>query len=492
MSFTDITFVCFFIPLVFLAYNLFRKHWPLQNVVLLLASLYFYYCFGLDNLVILVFCILFTYAGGYLGTYCRRRSEKAANTVFITTAVLNLCILVFFKYALFTVSNLNLILSKFSGAIPLPDIALPIGLSFFIFQSSSYLFDLKNKKVECEKNPITYALFVSFFPSIVSGPIQKSRELLPKLRQPRAISYRAFQRALFVFLWGIFIKMVIADRLAIFTAAVFENYAEHGGFTLLLGAAMYSVQIYTDFAGYSYMAIGCGILFGFELQDNFMQPYFATGIVDFWRRWHISLTSWFREYLYFPLGGNRKGVVRKYLNVLIVFLVSGLWHGAAWSFVVWGFVHALYQVCAMLTQPLRNNLYPKFKIDTASPVYRIWQSVCVFFLATVAWIFFRLSSIKDAFLYVFRMLTQWNPWVLFDYSLLEFGLSATEWNVMIAALVLLFVVSLLREKGVRSEHLAAQKLPLRWGLYLLLIAAIIIFGIYGPGFAASDFIYAGF
>ncbi len=492
MSFTELSFLLLFLPITFLAYNLCRGKWILQNLVLLLASGYFYYCYGIGNLLVLLLCILLTYFGGLLGSRLLTDRPRAGKRILVGTAVLNLLILGFFKYALFALTNVNLLLSTFGGAIPLPEIALPIGLSFFIFQSSSYLFDLKNGKVAPEKNFINYAVFVSFFPTIVSGPIQKSRDFLPKLRTERKIAYRDVQRALMIFLWGVFVKMVIADRVAIFTAEVFDHYTEHGGFVLAIAAVMYSIQIYADFAGYSYMAIACGVLFGFEMQDNFNQPYFGKSIVDFWRRWHISLTSWFREYLYFPLGGNRKGTFRKYLNVMIVFLVSGLWHGSSWNFVVWGFIHAVYQIVGTLTQAPREKLYGKLKIDMKSPIYRVWQSVWVFLLATFAWIFFRITSIKDGIGFVARMFTEWNPWVLFDKSLFELGLSAQEWNVLLASLALLLAVSFLREKGIRADRIVEQKLPIRWAVYLLLIAAIVVFGIYGPGYSANNFIYAGF
>ncbi len=492
MSFTQLSFLFLFIPITFLLYNLCRKRWYLQNAVLLAASLYFYFCYGWGHVAILLACILLTYLGGLIGHAVGKKSSKGAKAIYISTAVVNLLILVFFKYATFTVSNLNILLDNFKLGLPLPEILLPVGLSFFIFQSSSYLFDLSKGKVKCEKNILNYAVFVSFFPTIVSGPIQKSRDFLPKLRVERKIKYSDFQRAFLIFLWGVFIKMVIADRLALFTNTVFDKYSEHSGITLLLAAIVYSFQIYADFSGYSYMAISLGILFGFEMQDNFKQPYFGTTIVDFWRRWHISLTSWFREYLYFPLGGNRKGTFRKYLNVAIVFVVSGLWHGASWAFVVWGAIHAIYQIVGIITMPYREKLCEKLKINRSTPVYRVWQSLCVFALATFAWIFFRSASIGDAFEFIRLTVSEFNPWVIFDGSLYTLGLSQNEWIISILALELLFVVSFMRERGANAMSIVSQKLPIRWLVYLYLMISIIVFGMYGPGYSANAFIYAGF
>lgn len=230
----------------------------------------------------------------------------------------------------------------------LPQILLPVGLSFYVFQSTNYLLDLAKKKIEPERNFINVALFISFFPTITSGPILRASRFLPQLSEMRSVSFARFQRAVFTFLWGAFIKMMIADRIAVFTNQVYSDLENYSGLILAACAACYSIQIYCDFSGYSYMAIAVADLFGFDIPENFHQPYFATTIADFWRRWHISLTTWFTDYLYIPLGGNRKSRLRRYINIGIVFLISGLWHGAAWNFVVWGGLHAFFQIFGYL------------------------------------------------------------------------------------------------------------------------------------------------
>ena len=486
MTFTIFQFWAVFLPLVFLLFWTLKK-WPLcQSLLLFIANIFFYSCYDMKYVLLLFLSIFITWIGGILG-------NKYSKNIYLVTLGCNILILLIFKYTGFVLGNINLLLQQMGGAsITIPSLLLPVGLSFFIFQSSSYLLDLYNGKINVEKNIIVYGIFVSFFPTIVSGPIQKSREMLPKLRSVKNLTYTRFQSAIIIFLWGFFQKTVVADRIAIFTNQIFDNYTLYEGTTLFLAAILYSLQIYTDFQGYSCMAIGVAKLFGLDLSENFKQPYLATSISDFWRRWHISLTSWFREYIYFPLGGNRKGTLKKYRNVLTIFLISGLWHGAAWTFIIWGGIHAVYQIIGALTLRYRVKICKKLNIDRNTFSYKLWQRICVFFLITIAWIFFRASSLSMALEYIRLMFTSWNPWILFDGSLSTLGISWQEGYIYIFMLAVILIVSILKESGRSVKNVLSQNALFRGLIPMGLILVIIIWGIYGPEFSSSSFIYAGF
>ena len=480
MSFVNLQFWALFLPLCFLAYALMRSAGG-QNAVLLLASLVFYASYDIKYLLLLIGCTAVSYLGGLLGKRQRR--------IYIAAAVLNLMVLLVFKYTDFALGSIR---SLTGLNFSLPEILLPVGLSFYVFQSCSYLFDLYNGKLEAEENPINYGLFVCFFPTVVSGPIQKGRELLPQIREKRQLKYEDFSFFILCFLWGAFLKLVIADRLALMTDRLFQEYYDYTGAVLMVNSLAYTFQIYADFAGYSYMAIAVSRLFGFRLKDNFRQPYLATDIQDFWRRWHISLTSWFTEYLYFPLGGNRRGRTRRYVNIFIVFLVSGLWHGAAWSFVLWGALHGFYQIAGHITRPWRSALYDRLGIDRSRAAFRLGQRFITFSLVSFAWIFFRSENLAKALVYCRNMLRGLAPWALFDGSLTAFGISSLDWAILLFALGLLGLVSVLREKGFDSGCILKQSMAARALLCWAMFIVILVFGAYGGEYSASAFIYAGF
>lgn len=478
MSFVNLQFWALFLPLCFTVYAMMRSARG-QNLVLLLACLVFYASYDYKYVLLLLLCIGLGYLGGRLGGRDRRCC--------IAAAVLLLLLLLLFKYTGFLLGGLGAALG-----FSLPAILLPVGLSFYVFQSCSYLFDVYNGKLEPERDLVSYGLFVCFFPTVISGPIQKGRELLPQIREKRGLRYEDFSFFLLCFLWGAFLKLVIADRLAIMTGKLFVEYYDYHGLVLMVNSLAYTMQIYADFAGYSYMAVAIARLFGFRLGDNFRQPYLATGIQDFWRRWHISLTSWFTEYLYFPLGGSRKGTLRRYCNIMIVFLVSGLWHGAAWSFVLWGALHGVYQVIGHLTREGRRRLYRRLGIRTESGAFRAGQRLVTFSLVSFAWIFFRSERLVKALVYCRNMFSGFAPWVLFDGTLAGFGIGALDWAILLAALGLLGLVSALREKGFDSGCILKQGMAARALVCWALLMSIVIFGAYGGEYSASAFIYAGF
>lgn len=488
VSFTSFEFLLILLPVTLVIYWVAGDSKRiLQNIILMVASFVFYSSYDFKYLIFLLLSIGITYISGiYI-------SEHEENTgVYYGAIIANLSMLIIFKYTGFVLGNLNLLLQYIGITITPPKLLLPIGLSFYIFQSSTYLFDLKNKRIDCEKNIINYTVFVSFFATIISGPIQRSYKFLPQIRNRRVISFSEIQMAILTFLYGAFIKMVIADRIAIFTNEVYNNYSNYNGIIFIICALLYSLQIYADFAGYSYMAIAIAAMFGFQFEDNFRQPYLATNIQDFWRRWHISLTSWFTDYLYIPLGGNRKGIRRQYINILIVFLVSGLWHGAAWNFVLWGALHGIYQIIGKVTLKKRIQLCDKLKVNRETVSYQIYQRVFIYLTTSFAWIFFRVPDMKELKYVLKSIFTEWNPWILFDKTMSTIGLSHTEWHILIIVILIMILVSILREKKYNCQYILHQNISARVLIFIVLLLSIVIFGIYGESYSASSFIYAGF
>ncbi|MGI5976417.1 MAG: MBOAT family O-acyltransferase [Candidatus Limivicinus sp.] len=490
MTFVSIQFWALFLPLCFLLYKICGRTVRGQNIVLLIAGIIFYGSYDFKYLLILALSIAVTYAGGCIGS--KQEDRKKADRIYSWALVLNLLILVVFKYTGFILGNINSILGLFGLSIAMPKLLLPVGLAFYVFQSSTYLLDLKSGRAEPEKNLLNYSVFVSFFPTVISGPILRAASFLPQVRKRREVRYENFQTFVYVFLWGAFMKLVMADRLAGFVSHVFSRYYDYGGFVMLIHTAAAMLQLYFDFAGYSYMAIAVAALFGFYIPENFRQPWFATSVAGMWRRWHISMTSWFTDYLYIPLGGSRKGRARKYLNTFIVFTVSGLWHGAAWNFALWGFMSALYMVLGQITKPLRLKICEKLRINRDTFCYKTMQRFIVFGLIAPLVVIFNVDNLKSAAVYFRQFLTVWNPWVLFDGSLCEMGMSAADWTVSIVSGVIFLIVSILREKGYSCKSILRQNTVFRVGLALVMFFAIAVFGVYGASYSAGAFVYAGF
>ena len=294
-------------------------------------------------------------------------------------------------------------------------------------------------------------------------------------------------------LWGLFLKLVIADRVAILVNQVYGDYAQYAGLQLVIATLLFGIQIYCDFGSYSYIAIGSAQVMGFKLMENFKQPYFARSITEFWQRWHISLSTWFRDYLYIPLGGNRKGKFRKYINIMIVFIVSGLWHGASWNFVIWGALHGIFQVIGLITGPFKAKVADRLGVDRFNFSYQLGQGIITFILVNFAWIFFRAPNFTAARGIIDRILLEWNPWIFNDGSLYELGLSRANLTVAMIGIFIMIGTSIAKRKGVEIRaSLARQGLLFRWSVYFALIFTIIIFGIYGPGYSESQFLYFQF
>lgn len=496
MLFNSLSFLIFF-PIVLLIYFIIPK--KIRYIWLLIASYYFYMCWNARYALLLLASTLITYVAGLVIGYCEQK-VAVKKAVVAGSLILNFGILFFFKYFDFALSGIEKVLERFGVAFETPqlDILLPVGISFYIFQAVGYTVDVYRGKIDAEKNVLRYALFVSFFPQLVAGPIERSTNLLSQLRNVDKIKLwdtKRIQQGAIVMVYGYFMKMILADRIATMVDAVYDpmNYLQYEGFTVLIAAMLFSVQIYCDFAGYTHIAIGAAKIMGFSLRDNFNTPYLAISIKDFWDRWHISLTTWFKDYLYFPLGGSRKGKIRKYINIFLVFLLSGLWHGAAWHYVVWGVLHGVLRIVGELTLGIREKLYTAlhFKRDTLAT--KLWQMFFTFFLVTVLWMFFRGESVHQTLVLLKNMVTVYNPWVLTDGSLFTLGLDAKEWNVMLVSIGILMLIDVCKYKKIDLVAVfMKQNLWFRWGFFYLGIMAVVLFGVYGPQYNAAQFIYFQF
>lgn len=496
MLFNSFQFLVFF-PLVLLVYFIIPR--KVRYIWLLISSYYFYMCWNATYALLLFGSTLVTYLAAR-GIYSWRENTKVKKCFVAVSLFLNFGILFLFKYLTFVTDSVEKVLGKLGITFHAPalELLLPVGISFYIFQAVGYTIDVYRERLKPDKNFLRYALFVSFFPQLVAGPIERSTNLLPQIQQVHLFKLwdpKRIQRGALIMIYGYILKMVIADRAAIYVDLIYDpmTYSTYSGVQILVAAVLFSLQIYCDFAGYTYIAIGAAKVMGFELMDNFKMPYLAKNIKDFWDRWHISLSSWFRDYLYFPLGGSKKGIIRKYINIFIVFAVSGLWHGAAWHYVLWGALHGILRICGECTQGIRERLYARFHIKRDTLATAIWQTGFTFCLVTLAWMFFRGESVRQTVDLIRNMLTTWNPWVLSDGSLFTLGLDAKEWNVLLASSTFLMIVDILRYKGVNlTEIFMKQNLWFRWVVFYVGIFVIIIFGVYGAQYDASRFIYFQF
>lgn len=487
MLFNSIDFLIFF-PIVVLIFLIIPKR--LRAVWLLIASYYFYMSWNPKYAVLIGISTIITYLSGTC--IDKLNSDKKKRIVVALSLFSNLGILAVFKYANFALDTISVICSKL-GKINLIDrrldLLLPVGISFYTFQALSYTIDVYRNNIKAEKNILDYALFVSFFPQLVAGPIERSGNLLKQIQNIKELHLWNCSRindGLMLMFWGLFQKLVIADRASILVNQVYSNYQNYGFVELSVASVLFAFQIYCDFGGYTNIARGAAKVMGFSLMDNFKQPYLATNIKEFWRRWHISLTSWFTDYLYIPLGGNRKGNIRKYLNILVVFGVSGLWHGADWHFVAWGLIHAVFQIIGDIKVRVEKRLHISGNKDSLSKHLR--EGFFTFVLVDFAWVFFAADSIHHA-LRIFKQMLS----AIITTSLYEIGLDHANWQILIGAIVILFVVDILHEKEMSILKLInSQEIWLRMLIYLSLIWSIIMFGIYGVGYDMSQFIYFQF
>lgn len=367
-----------------------------------------------------------------------------------------------------------------------------VGISFYMLKSVGYLVDVYRGDVKAEHNFCKLALFVSLFTQVVSGPIERAGNMLPQFAYPVTVDFDRMRDGFLQILWGYFLKLVIADRLALFVNTVYDAPLQTEGTVVAIATFFYSFEIYCDFAGYSAIAIGVSRILGIDVMKNFDSPYMAKSIAEFWRRWHISLSTWLRDYVYIPLGGNRKGTFRKYLNILIVFAVSGIWHGSALTFLVWGMLHALYQIMGFITMPIRDKVVAALKIDREALSHVTVKTVVTFLLVNLAWVFFRATSLEQAITIIEKSF-EFTPWVFTDGELFEMGLTEAGFNVAAAGIALLITMDILAFNGVEiRDRIIKQSIWYRWIIMIGGILAILIFGIWGAGYNASNFIYQQF
>lgn len=498
MVFNSVDFLVFF-PVAAVGYYViphgFRYIW------LLLCSYYFYMCWNPAYALLIMASTVTTYLSGIAMEWIEAKEwddavkSKRKKLCVAVSFIINLGILGYFKYFNFFLDNICTALAKFHISIekPTADILLPVGISFYTFQALGYTVDVYRGEVRAEKNILKYALFVSFFPQLVAGPIERSGNLLRQIEERHTFQFEQVKDGLMLMVWGFFLKIVLADRAGIFVDAVYGDFVRYGGWYLIVASVLFAFQIYCDFAGYSIIAMGAAEVMGFRLTDNFNAPYLSRSVSEFWRRWHISLFRWFQDYIYIPLGGNRKGRARKYVNIMIVFLVSGLWHGASWAYVAWGALNGLYQVAGDLLKPVRDKIVEKFRLDRESFGHKFFQVLCTFVLVDITWVFFRAGDFSDAVEILGSMFRADNIWVLFDDSLFALGLDWKNFLVMLLSIALLLFADYLKYKGiVVRKALGRQELWFRWLVLISGIVGILVFGIWGSGYDASAFIYFQF
>lgn len=481
MLFNSFSFLYFF-PIVVVLYFISPK--KIRWFWLLATSYFFYMSWNPTYAILILTSTLITYLSGLLIE--RAKTDKKKLYVGLSF-ILNLAILIWFKYANFLSENAE-VLAETIGLKwenPALNILLPVGISFYTFQALSYTMDVYRGTISATRNFGKYALFVSFFPQLVAGPIEKAANLLPQFDTAKKFDYHRIKDGLILMALGFFKKMVIADRLAILVNTVYNNPTDHEGVEIIVATVFFAFQILCDFSGYTDIAIGAAKILGFDLMKNFERPYFSKSIPEFWRRWHISLGAWFRDYVYFPLGGNRVAPWKIYRNILIVFVTSGLWHGASWNFLIWGFLHGLYYVFDMFLTPLI-----KFNLK-ASPFWKkAFKLLLTFTLVCFAWIFFRANTLGDAW-YLIEHIFVFNPEIIIGNGIYDMGLDRREFKVALIAIGALLLFDLLEGKFNVFDFIRRQHFTLRWGFYIILVLSILVFGVYGSN-EKAPFIYFQF
>lgn len=485
MLFNSLDFAVF-LPLVFVLYwFVTHKNLKLQNFLIVIASYVFYGWWDWRFLSLIAFSTLVDYSIGV--ALSKEESELKRKTLLWTSISVNLGFLGFFKYFNFFLDNFKTAFTFFGSSLEVNslEIILPVGISFYTFQTLSYTIDVYKRQLQPTKDLIAFTAFVSFFPQLVAGPIERASNLLPQFYKKRVFEYDKAVDGMRQILWGLFKKILIADNCAVHANEIFNNYEDYNGSTLILGAVFFTFQIYGDFSGYSDIAIGTSRLFGFNLKQNFAFPYFSRDIAEFWRRWHISLNTWFRDYLYIPLGGSRGGTLMKIRNTFVIFLVSGFWHGANWTFIVWGALNALYFLPILLRNKNRENL-DTVAHDSIFPSFKELINMLTTFTMTVfAWIFFRAESIEHAFMYIYKIFN--GLFVYFNY----YKTYRVLYNVGFIWCFIFLIFILLEWKN-RLELHAFFKLTkskyINWLIYLYTLFQIWI----NIGSNKSDFIYFQF
>lgn len=482
MSFTSLRFLVFLGVFLIVYYVVPEK---LQKYVLLAGNLLFYAQRGIAGSLFLLSGIVVTY---FSAIAIDRRLWGKRKLWAAIGAAYPLGILFLLKYLGFFADTLTGLLG--GEGVGLFQFFVPVGISFFSFSMAGYIFDVYAGRISAESNFVDYASFVSFFPAILAGPVGRAREFLPQLRDRHRFDSDQVKSGFLRFLWGCLKKMALADNIGLFVDSAYSAPESVSGGIWLVVVVFYSFQIYFDFAAYSDMALGTAEMLGFQLTENFTQPYFSQSVKSFWKKWHISLTSWFREYLYFPMGGSRVPRWRNYINILIVFAVSGLWHGAALQFLVWGLLNGLYQVAGAATSEHRLHLRQTLRIQEDGRLLRMWQTLVTFGLITFSWIFFRAASLDQAVFIIKRILLILRDGFSLD-GFLSLGLSFWAWLYVLALFFVFLAVDWLQARKAKFPALSRTILPY-WCTVFVIAFAIALFGVYGAGFDPQEFVYFKF
>lgn len=487
MLFNSVEYLIF-LPVVTIVYFLLPKR--IRYIWLLLASYYFYMHWNAGYGALIFSVTLASYT-------CGRIIEKTS--ILIQRIILgvgvasHILLLVVFKYLGLLEKTLAVFIDHHGSAFSFGEIMLPVGISFFTFQSIGYMVDVFRGDVGCEKNFLRYALFIAFFPQLVAGPIERASALLGQIREPVEFGEDNGRVGIFDIAHGLFMKIVLADNLAVIVDMVYSSYGSYGGNEIAFASILFALQIYCDFEGYTRIALGSARLLGFTLSENFRTPYFACSVRDFWRRWHMSLTSWFRDYLYIPLGGSRKGKVRAYLNLMIVFLLSGLWHGAAWHFAIWGGVNGLLCVIQNAFAKYVNKIQKKIRIDSEKIGFRFLQSLLTFLLVDAAWIFFRADSVHAAVSMMGSIVSDFRLGWFLNAEWVSLFKDIKILPVLMIGILILTVADYLKMKGTDvAGIILSQQVIVRWIVYFVFFLLVIYWGRYGADYEQKQFIYFQF
>ena len=476
MIFNSINFIIFFIIITIAYFAIEHKY---RWMLLLAGSCYFYMVFVPVYILILGFTIVVDY---FAGIYIENASGNRRKLFLIFSLIANIGVLAVFKYYNFLNQNLSYLLQGFSVKNPIPflSILLPIGLSFHTFQAMSYTIEVYRGNQKAERHFGIYSLYVMFYPQLVAGPIERPQNLIHQFYEKHNFEYARVVEGLKLMLWGLFKKIVIADRLAIYVNTVYNSPQQHNGTTLILATVFFAFQIYCDFSGYSDIAIGAARIMGFKLMTNFNRPYFSRNISEFWKRWHISLSTWFKDYFYISLGGNRVSVPRWYMNLFLVFLVSGLWHGANWTYIIWGALNGFYLVFALITQNLRSSLIKVTRLNSLPKLNLALQILSTFTLTCFAWIFFRANNLQDALLIIKKIFTEQGTLFTGNQAIMVYSL---------VAILLLMIVELKKEYfHTRFSMFNHSNWFVRNLSYAALVIILLLIGVFDGG----QFIYFQF
>jgi len=497
MLFNSINFAVFFVIVASLYFAFPFRYRPW---LLLAASSWFYMAF----VPVYIFILAITIVVDYFSAIWMERSEgRKRKRYLLLSLATTIGVLFVFKYFNFFADNANHIaqIIHWNYSVPLLKILLPIGLSFHTFQGMSYIIEVYRGRQKAEKNFNIYALYVMFFPQLVAGPIERPQNLLHQFYEEHIFDYQRVVRGLQLMAWGLFKKVVIADRLAFYVNHIYENVYDHSGVPVFLAIIFFSFQIYCDFSGYSDIARGSAEVLGFRLMKNFNRPYFSKSISEFWRRWHISLSTWFKDYLYLPLGGSRVPAIKKYRNILIVFVVSGLWHGANWTYIIWGGLHGIFLIIDSASIRLRKNVAQILLLARHQRVRDFIGAATTFLIVSATWVFFRAENFSDA-VYLLRTGVTWMPeWFhnILNYGYYEHelfsqilipGFPKGQLAIAFFSVMILVITELFERKGDLRNRIAAQSMVVRWVIYYCLIMSILVLGYYPS--SPQPFIYFQF